>query len=295
MENLKDYYQGHSPMTAPGAAREEIKSLPKEISALCTIVQGLLIHRELAAWLYDVRLSEEQRDLANLRPLGAMAEKILTIDAGPLTVARDPAHRMPSVCRHFSTMLCATLREHGVPARARCGFGSYFNPGRFEDHWVCEYWNADQSRWVLVDAQLDPIQRKMFRLDFDPTDVPRDRFIIAGDAWQRCRGGRADAERFGLSLVNLQGLWFIAGNVLRDLASLSGMEMLPWDVWGMMSMDNAGLSEDKRTLLDRIAALTLGADNEVAQAREVYRSDDKLRVPGVVFNAMRQRAEQVGV
>src|SRR5258708_26570766 len=30
------------------------------------------------------------------------------------------------------------LRAKGIAARVRCGFGSYFNPGYFEDHVVCE-------------------------------------------------------------------------------------------------------------------------------------------------------------
>ena len=38
------------------------------------------------------------------------------------------------------------LRAKGVPARARLGFGSYFNPGYFEEHVLCEYWNAAQER-----------------------------------------------------------------------------------------------------------------------------------------------------
>jgi hypothetical protein len=28
------------------------------------------------------------------------------------------------------------------------------------------------------------------------------------------------------------------------------MEMLPWDVWEIMSLNDAGLTEDERTLLD---------------------------------------------
>src|SRR6516165_7569409 len=31
--------------------------------------------------------------------------------------------------------------------------------GSFEDHWVCEYWNGAEERWVLVDAQLDELQQ----------------------------------------------------------------------------------------------------------------------------------------
>ena len=296
METAKDFYKSHGVMTTPKDERPQLSALPKDVARLCGIVQGVLIHRELAAWLYDLKLSEQGKDLANIRPLSEMLARIHAIDARPLASEREPSGRLPSVCRHFSTMLCGILREQGVPARARCGFGAYFTPGKFEDHWVCEYWNAAQSRWILVDAQLDAAQRKAFHLDFDPLDVPRNRFIIAGDAWQQCRGGGADPDRFGLSLVpHLHGLWFVAGNVLRDLASLNRMEMLPWDVWGMMSLDDAGLTGEKRTLLDRIAALTLADDAALPELLEIYQRDERLRVPDVVFNAMRQASEPVGV
>jgi len=252
-----------------------------------------LIHGDMAPFLYGVTVSGEQRRDMHIRPITEMLTRIRALDAQPLTIAREPGHRLPSVCRHFSLMLSAILREQGIAARARCGFGAYFTPGKFEDHWVCEYWNAAQARWILVDAQLDAVQRRTFHVDFDPLDVPRDGFIIAGDAWQMCRSGRADSNQFGLSIVNLQGLWFIAGNVVRDLASLNGMELLPWDVWGLMEMNDAGLSDEKKALLDRVAALTLAGDNAFSEIRAIYESDGRLRVPPVVFNALRNVPETI--
>jgi hypothetical protein len=44
-----------------------------------------------------------------------------------------------------------------------------------------------ENRWILVDAQLDAVQRETFKPGFDPLDVPRDGFIVAGDAWRQCR------------------------------------------------------------------------------------------------------------
>lgn len=294
MENPREYYKSDGPMTALGAQAAEFSAMPRDLAALCEVVQGVLIHQELAPFLYRVTLSEEQRRDAHIRPLAEMLARIRALDARPLTIAREPAHRLPSVCRHFSVMLCSILREQGIPARARCGFGAYFTPGKFEDHWVCEYWNAGQGRWILVDAQLDALQRKAFNIDLNPLDVPRDRFIIAGDAWQMCRAGRAEPNRFGLSFIpGLNGLWFIAGNVLRDLASLNRMESLPWDVWGLMEMNDAGLSDEKKALLDRIASLTLGGDDAFSEMRAIYESDDRLRVPPVVFNAMRNATEPI--
>ena len=233
-------------MTALGAHADEFRALPRDLAPLCELVQGVLIHRDIAPWLYGLTLTEAQRDDGHLRPMAQMLSRIHALDARPLTDARDVGHRLPSVCRHFSLMLCSILRAQGVPARPRCGFGAYFTRGKFEDHWVCEYWNAAEKRWILVDAQLDAIQRKALNINFDPTDTPRNKFIIAGDAWQMCRSGGADPAAFGLTHIHESGLWFIAGNVLRDLASLNKMEMLPWDLWGMMEMGDEALTAEKR-------------------------------------------------
>jgi hypothetical protein len=126
------------------------------------------------------------------------------------------------------------------------------------DHWVCEYWNAPEARWVLVDAQLDQIQQAKLDLGFDPLDIPRDRFLVAGDAWSLCRTGRADPSAFGLG--KHWGLWWIAGNLVRDLAALNNMEMLPWDVWGAMPHSDWRPTDDQLVLFDRVASLTCTPD-----------------------------------
>jgi hypothetical protein len=281
-------------MSTAGVRATELRGLPHDIAALSEVVQGVLIHRDLAAWLYDLELSNEQREVANCRPVAEILSQIWALDARPLAEPREPSRRMPCVCRHFATLFCGILREQNVPARARCGFGAYFTPGRFEDHWIAEYWSASQGRWILVDAQLDAVQRRAYTLDFDPLDVPRNRFIVAGDAWQMCRGGRADPNFFGLSFINEQGLWWVAQNLIRDLASLNRVEMLPWDVWGMMPKPTTEIRSEEAALLDRVAELTLAGDDALAKLREVYR-DDRLRVPTTIFNASRQAQETIAL
>ncbi len=69
------------------------------------------------------------------------------------------------------------------------------------------------------------------------------------------------------------------------------MEMLPWDVWGMMDMNDAALTEEKQALVDRVAALTIAGDEKFGEVREIYESEERLRVPPVVFNALRNGPE----
>jgi hypothetical protein len=101
--------------------------------------------------------------------------------------------------------MVSMLREKGVPARARCGFGAYFNPPNYEDHWVCEYWNGVERRWVLADPQFDDVWCKRLDIGHDVLDVPRDQFLVAAEAWEQCRRSERDPERFGIAFAGLRG------------------------------------------------------------------------------------------
>src|SRR5262249_38984508 len=166
-------------------------------------------------------------------------------------------------------------------------------PGYFEDHSLCEYWNTAQARWVLVDPQFDEVWLANVKIDHDIFDVPRDRFLIAGDAWAECREARADPSRFGIFQDDLRGLWFIAGSLVRDAASLNKMEMLQWDVWGAMPKPNEHLNDEQLAFFDGLAALTREPDAFLEELRRLYESEDRLRVPGTVFNAVLNRPEAV--
>ena len=145
---------------------------------------------------------------------------------------------------------------------------------------MTEYWNVERKCWVLFDPQIDNRQRELFKIGFDTTDVPRDQFVVAGDAWSLCRGGRTDPNDFGI--FDMHGLWFIAGNLIRDVAALNNREMLPWDVWGSMPRQD---SEVDLGLFDRLAIVSREPDTHVNELRALYH-DERVSVPGTVFNAM---------
>ena len=279
-------------MTSAGVHAPLFDGLPREVAGLADVAQGLIIHEHIAP-AYGVDLSDERRGSVHIRPVERILERLVAEDDRPLTTARSAETRLAGNCRHFTVLLVAMLRAQAVPARARCGFGAYFGTGGFEDHWVAEYWHAAEARWILVDAQIDEVQRGMFPIDFDLMDVPRDRFLIAGDAWALCRAGEADAARFGLSFLNEGGLWWIAGNLLRDAAALNNMEMLPWDAWGAMPGPGEVPTDDVLGLLDRLAELTQRPDGSFAELRALYEGDDRLRVPPTVFNDVLKREESV--
>jgi hypothetical protein len=278
MTNDLTFFARPGAMTDPGAYACLFDNLPADIGALCRIVQGTTIH-VFWAKRYGLKLSPEREGEVQLRSLERRLERMLELDPRPLTEARSIEKKLVGNCRDHTQLLVAMLRYQGVPARARCGFGAYFLPNHYEDHWVAEYWNATQKRWILVDAQLDAFQCEAMKIPFNPLDVPRDQFIVGGKAWQMCRSGQADPDQFGI--FDMHGLGFVCGDFIRDVAALNKVELLPWDCWGLMlapALDNA----DDLSMLDRLAELTAGDVPDFESVRAIYESDPRLTVTGEI-------------
>jgi len=269
------YYASPGPMTALGgdAALEALLgALPRDPERLRQLLPGLVIHGDLQ-WVHGLDRRPDMAQL-NLRPAAEMLRTVLERDDGPLARPRAPQDRMVGVCRHFATLFAALLRHQGTPARARCGFGGYFaDAGRdWIDHWVTEYWDAGGDRWVRADPQFDETMLGRLGVTEDPADLRPEAFLTGGDAWLGYRWGSHDAQRFGIG--ELCGPWFVAGNVVRDLAALNKVEVLPWDVWGPLgAWIDDGPDEE---LVDALAvAATSGSFDDV---RAAYRSQPWLPV-----------------
>ena len=283
----------HSSLSAPVQHADALRVLPDDVHELMAAIQGLMIHDAVAKDFYDCDLSEERTDDIHLRSLEAIVNRILDLDDQPLTETRAAENRIAGRCRNYVLLLIGALREKDIPARARCGFGSYFNPGSFEDHWVCEYQDRTDGKWRFADPQFDAIWRKKLSVSHDTADVPRDHMRVAGDAWQLCRSGRAKPSQFGISFVGLHGLWMVAGNLVRDIAALNRMELQPWDVWGAQPPPDEALNEEQLAFFDRLATLSREPDKHIDALRDLYANDDRVRVPSEVFNALRDRSEPV--
>lgn len=273
--DMLTYYTQPDPMTNPGPYAHLFDDLPTDLPALVKTLQGVMVHIFWAG-SYGLELTDERKAEVNLRTVEKQLARILELDDRPLTEARPHERKLVGNCRDFSVMMTAILRHQGVPARARCGFGTYFISGHYEDHWVVEYWNAEQARWVLVDAQLDAMMQEALKLDFDPLDTPRNRFVVGGDAWQLCRSGAANPDDFGI--FEWHGIEFVRGDLLRDFLAFSKVEILPWDGgWGYLIELAPDQVEPVYALMDRVAALTLADD--FAAIRALYEEDANFHPP----------------
>jgi hypothetical protein len=246
--------------------------VPGDVARQRRAVQGLLIHRDLTG-LYGVTGTGVRLDEQHLRSTGEVLARARELCPAPLAVPRPPGERVLGICRHFALLQTAFLRDRGVPARVRCGFSSYFQPGKWVDHWITERWDA--GRWVRDDPQVDDLLAERFGLDFDAHDQPPGGFLSGGEAWAAIRAGDADAEDFGI--FDMWGGAFVSGNVINDFACLNKVELLPWDHWGMKLGPFGPVPDDLAEVLDDVAALAAGDDTRGVRAR--YEADDGLRVP----------------
>jgi hypothetical protein len=249
MENVERWIR-HSAMSDTGAHDAAVAEMPTDIGALNVIVQGFIIHTE---WLgaYGVDASDFASLSRDTLPAADRLALVLKEDARPLVVRRSPEKRTVGTCRDYALVLCGLLRSKGVSARLRCGFANYFHDG-WEDHWVCEYWDRRTQSWQLSDAQLDDVLKGRLGIAFDPTDVPRDSFLTAGQVWIACRAGERDPAQFGHGPT--KGLWFVKVNVVRDHYAVNNRETSGWDRWRDTLKSARVVSEADCAMLDAIAA-----------------------------------------
>lgn len=189
-----------------------------------------------------------------------------------MTEIRTLPDRFVGCCRDYALLLVATLREHGIPARIRIGWAPYLNPAFVHDHVVSEWQQG--GRWVRGDPELDPL-----RFPFDTMDLPPGAFQTAGEAWLTFRAGTLDPARYGVAAGLYGGPPMLRDYVLRELAALTGHELLLWDTWGLMHVPFEQMTGEHFTLLDEVA-LACGTEDTAAWARLAAHPD--LQVPGTV-------------
>lgn len=295
MEALQ-YYALPGPVTDLVTHRAFVDWLTDDPRAMVAVVQGLLVHD---GWLssYGIEFKDSQRYDFHDIDMAAVLDKAVALDERSLAIPRAPEKRVIGCCREFATLLTAFLRGKGIPARSRCGFAAYFDrSSKWEDHWVCEYWERGQKRWILVDPQMDPFQESTLALAFSPLDIPRAQFLSGGEAWRLCRQGELRSEDFGIGgdparygLRSLRGLWFVRGNLLRDFASLNKVETVPlllrlsrglsWEPWRLVGAADNELTDEDLGLLDQLAEHAAAPDVYFAAVRALYETTSDLHPP----------------
>jgi hypothetical protein len=290
-------YSDHSPYSNPGNHSGYFSELSTDPTELHRFVCSAVVHYRAGG----PQLTEAQKADPDRRWLTSILDAAEM--RAPLDGPRTQAQQVAGCCRDHTLLALGVLRTHGVPARSRIGFATYFTPGWHADHVVGERW--DGGRWVRFDPELDQED-----FDFDVDDMPTgpgSPFPTAAESWLAIRAGTVDPGTFGVTpdLPHLHGKDFVRYYVLLEVAHRHRDELLLWDMWGPQLgtrnlrdagsgyasawVEDAGLpgadmsDAEFDAVADELAYLLVAADagdTEAAdQLAELYRGDVRLR-PG---------------
>ncbi len=274
----RTFYERPGPMTDLSSCPDEfLEGLPDDAPGLMKVVRGCVVSDLMLERIFKLPVPEG-RDDPQIRPAREMVRRIAELSHGPLVEARPPEKRFLGNCRHFATLSCALLRRAGLPTRVRAGFAGYFEPGVWADHWIIEYW---RDGWVRVDPQLDDDWLAKRTPGATSESLAKSLFLSGAEAWQRCRSGELDPDRFNMGGDNW-GIGEIRGSVHYDLAALNQDEMLPWDTWARMVDAYAHRTDDAYdVMLDDVADVIVRGDFD--EIRAIYARNEDLRVPAALL------------
>ncbi|MDE1820786.1 MAG: hypothetical protein KGI98_08100 [Euryarchaeota archaeon] len=276
--SVLEYYRQQGVLTDPRTQAQLYEGLPQGAPALAGVVQGLLIPPyDRLLQMYGVKEGEFDNARFGVRRAEDFLKRIQKRHPGPLSVPREPKDRIGAICRNFTFLQVSMLHNQGIPSRSRVGFAGYLDddPAWWCDHRITEYWNAEDSRWVLYDPWVDEIRRRMDGITVDTMNLrPTGKFLLAGGAWQLCRAGKRDPMTFGDSETD-RGMPPIRYALLQDLAYLNKIELVGNDDWGVLiTKPEAQVTQADKEFLDRIAALTLEPDSHLSEVQAVFSSSD---------------------
>lgn len=267
----------HSTQTAfsdPGVWAGLLDEVEPTIAHVSAAARNIVVHYRAS----DRELPEHSRDDISLRWMDTILATDQRRHAAPLTGERPIDQRVQGCCRDHTLVAVAALRHHGVPARSRVGFASYFSPSWHHDHVIVETWL--NGRWRRFDPEFESPRPRLE----DPSDIPHgptSPFLTAAQVWLGHRSGSLDVARFGADEgLGLDGDWFVHGYVIREVAHHFGDELLLWDSWGAMHSDLVHAPPADLRLVDEVADLLVRADDGdlVAEGELLsrYREDDRL-------------------
>lgn len=285
MEKVLEYYKKHGIMTEIRFMKDMVKDLPMNVESITSIVQNIFLHQHWAK-RYGLELDDKRKEEPWLR---SIEEKLIFLNQSGYSHVMDKRpieNKMIAICRDFTVMAVALCREVGIPARARCGFATYFDKDKYIDHWVLEYWNEDKKRWILVDPQLDSIQKEQLNIFFNPLDIEDKYFITGPRAWIMCREGKISPELFGI--FDFWGYDYLKCNLILDANSLLKVPMQPWDWWeGYKKTPVLEWDEQNYILMDKLAECALHVDEAFDTLYSFVEQNDRIKVPkdlGMVGN-----------
>lgn len=291
--NILDFYKKTSRFTDLGFYRDFVLKLPNNVKDLCLLQRMQTIHpadlrnkniRNSIDKVYGdmtkvlvTRLDYEEDYFPTAQ---SMIAELLRRNAS-YDKNRDIRDKIHITCRGQTLLLTSILKAKGIPARARSGFAPYiYCDGVNYDHWITEYYNKLEDRWILVDAD-----ECLSDLKFNPYDIPKSNFIFGAEAYLGIRNKKYKKEQlYYASDPATLGLKAAVRALFYDFHALMNNEIIfLHQPKYIMDMDFE-LDEVQYQELDNLALLLLEPDKNFEKLRDIWDNNLKFRILSGALN-----------
>ena len=267
---LLDFYRQLSPFTDPGEYAYLYKNLPDSLPELCRLIRSQFIHPFAELPNYREQIPKERwNEMLNYPTVKSILKGLVTYNPAGLIYNRKPEDRLVLGCPQNAILLASILKYRGVPARVRTGHATYLIPGFHGSHTICEVWNANENRWMLVDPSTDKV------------DFSRDEFDFSNEAWLQMQKGEIDPNLYGLP-GKYTGEGSIVGKISNDLAAILGIEYTIYQYAPILdyAMDKEKqLSAEQIETLNTISELMKTIDVEnFTKLQKIYNNTPEIQV-----------------
>ena len=286
-ENIYQRYLETSVYTYVGLYKDFILSLPNDIPSIGMLVCDQITHPSMYftdpfSYLEDAYYGKfasypkhrfKNEDELYITAVSMIAG-ILRLDERGFTKNRDVTKRITVSCRQASVLFSAILKAKGIPCRSRAGFMDFGDIGdSYMEHWVNEYWDFNESRWVLVD--VDGYYEYEERFGYSQFDLPRRKFVTASEAWLGLRKNMLNKKLDVFSPNPLEG---VCEYLLMDFHALMNNEIF-YSYQPLYLRDGIQtLNENELCELDYLAELLAEPDKNMEKIEHLRATNEKLSV-----------------
>lgn len=286
---ILDHYLETGTYTYAGAYKDYFMSLTDDIEELGKLVCSQVIHRitlkegntnanknmlygdmNRFPW-YRMRCEDDI-----LLTAAAMTAELFRLDERGFTLDRKVENKIVVCCRYVSVLMSAILKTKGIPCRSRAGFAPYFALGESWDHWINQYWDQNQNRWIAFDADAFFDAEE---IGFNQFDIPDNSFDWPAKAWLDIRKGKADGSKFIFSDANrTNSLKAVIRYLFYDFHAIMNNELT--FSFQPCFFDNKFDRLDKDGLLeiDELASLMLNPDENYEELLHLWNTNKKYRI-----------------
>lgn len=283
---MLNHFKEYGIFTNPGLYEDYLKSLPDNPREIGKLLRNNIIHRTTLAagntWTNsDLKFGDmtkvpwyRQAEDDNLTTTTSIVAELFRRDSKGLTTDRKVEDKLVLTCRYIAILMASILKSKNIPARVRSGFAGYWPFSKVSsDHWINQYWNKNEQRWVTID-----VDGSFHETGFDMYDFPEGKFDYAADAWIDVRSGKKNEEYFQNGDGN-KGLIVVAWELFYDFHCLMNNEIL-YLHHPEFTFPNEfkNLPESKLKEIDELAKLLQNPDKNFNILQNIWNTNKEYRL-----------------